>query len=99
VNNRIRGHHIGISGIVFDTVPYTLKATYTKNYGRYNQGESSFFANTPRQLSMALEMEFDSTITNLPLNLAVGVYGDIGKVYQNSAGLTLRISYKDFRRF
>lgn len=98
-SNRIRGHHFGLAGVVFDDVPYMFKATYTKNYGRYHQGESSFFAPTPWQLSLALEMEFGRSVTNLPLNLAVGVYGDFGKVYRNSAGLTLRISYKDFRRF
>ena len=98
-SNRIRGHHFGLAGVVFDDVPYMFKATYTKNYGRYHQGESSFFAPAPWQLSLALEMEFGRNVTNLPLNLAVGVYGDFGKVYRNSAGLTLRISYKDFRRF
>jgi hypothetical protein len=65
----------------------------------YRQAETSFFAQTPWQLSLALEIEFSRSITNLPLNLAVGVYGDFGQVYQNSTGLTLRISYKDFYWF
>lgn len=96
-SNRVRGHHIGIRGIVFEDVPYTFKGTFTHNYGRYHQGESSFFATTPWQLSLALEVELGRSVTNLPLTFAIGAYGDIGKVYRNSAGLTLRISYRDFR--
>lgn len=90
-NNRIRAYHLGIHGNAFKGIPYTLKSTYSSNWGRYNIGEDNFFYTKPWQLSMALEFEFG--------RYAVGAYGDIGKVYQNSAGLTFRVAYKDSKRF
>lgn len=98
VNNRVRGHHLGVKGN-FGPLPYAFKATYTSNWGRYHIGEGNFFYNRPWQLSLALELEFGEKITNLPMTLAVGAYGDIGKLYQNSFGLTLRIRYHDSVRF
>lgn len=91
-SNRLRGHHIGIRGIM-SGIPYTFKGTYTRNYGKYKQGNSSFFATAPWQLSLALELEIGERFNRLPVNLSTSIYGDIGQVYQNSAGLALKISY------
>lgn len=90
-NNRVRAYHIGIHGNAFNGLPYTLKTTFSSNWGTYHIGEDNFFYTKPWQLSMALEFEFG--------RYAVGAYGDIGKVYQNSAGLTFRVAYKDSKRF
>ena len=98
-NNRLRAYHIGVKGNAFKGVPYIFKTTYSSNWGRYNIPETNFFYSKPWQLSMALEFEFGKEITNLPLTLGVGTYGDIGKLYQNSFGLTLRILYNDSCRF
>ena len=98
-SNRVRGFHLGVSGNAVEGVPYHFKTTYTSNWGRYHIPESSFFYSRPWQLSLALELEFGKDITNLPMTLAVGAYGDIGKLYQNSFGLTLRIRYHDSARF
>lgn len=98
-NNRVRGFHLGIAGNAFEGVPYQFKSTFTSNWGKYHIPETSFFYSRPWQLSLALELEFGKEITNLPMTLAVGAYGDIGKLYQNSFGLTLRIRYHDSRRF
>ena len=99
VNNRVRAYHIGLRGNLLEGVPYTFRSTYSSNWGRYNIAQSSFFYDRPWQISLALEVELGRNITNLPLVLTVGAYGDIGKLYQNSAGLTLRIAYKDSHRF
>ena len=99
VNNRLRAYHLGVRGNAFEGVPYTLKTTYSSNWGRYHIKEDNFFYTKPWQLSLALEFEFTSQLTNMPVSFAVGAYGDIGEVYQNSFGLTLRIAYKDFRKF
>ena len=98
-STRVRGHHVGLQGVVMDSVPYMFKCTYTRNYGRYNQGETSFFAATPWQLSLGLEFEFGREVTNLPLTLGVGAYGDFGQLYQDSVGLTLRFIYGDSRSY
>ena len=92
VCNRVRGHHIGIAGVV-RSVPYSLKATYTSNWGRLSNPEGCIFASRPKQLSLALEVELGEQVTNIPLTFAIGAYGDFGKVYRNSAGLSLRVLY------
>lgn len=99
VNNRVRAYHIGLKGNAFEGVPYIFKSTYSSNWGRYHIGESNFFYTRPWQLSLALEFEFGKEVTNLPLTLGVGAYGDFGKLYQNSVGLTLRFLYNDSCRF
>jgi hypothetical protein len=59
----------------------------------YHQGAESFFASTPWQLSLGLDAELTPSLTNLPVSFNLGVYGDFGKVYQNSAGFTVKITY------
>ena len=99
VNNRLRAYHIGVQGNAFEGVPYIFKATYSSNWGCYNIKEDNFFYDKPWQLSLGLEFEFHKSLTGSPLVFAVGAYGDLGEVYQNSFGLTLRIAYKDLKRF
>lgn len=96
INNRVRAHHFGIQGVA-GPVPYTFKATYSSNWGRYSDNEQGMFSARPKQLSLALEVELGEQVTRLPLTFAVGAYGDFGKVYQNSAGLSLRILYSGYK--
>ena len=53
----------------------------------------------PWQLSLAFDLGLERLFRAAPVNLNIGLYGDIGQLYQNSAGLTLKLSYSDFRRF
>ena len=94
-NTRVRGHHLAISGMVARKVPYRFKATYTDNFGTYGKP----YAGVPWQLSLALEADATKQAISLPVSFSVGVYGDVGKLYPNSVGLTLRISYDGFHRF
>ena len=96
VSNRVRAHHIGVMGVAW-SVPYSFKATYSSNWGRYADQGKGFFASHPQQLSLALEVELSEQVTNIPLTFAIGAYGDFGKVYANSAGISLRILYGGFR--
>ena len=99
VNNRVRAFHLGLRGNLFEGVPYTFKSTYSSNWGKYNIDETSFFYTRPWQLSLGLELDFGRYVTNLPLGFEVGAYADFGKLYQNSVGLTLRVIYKDSKKF
>ena len=88
MNNRLRGYHVGMKGNL-SNVPYVFKATFTENFGTYNKPLSSDLW----QLSMAFEAVLLPNMAKLPVALAVGVYGDIGELYQKSAGLTLKFTY------
>lgn len=94
VNNRVRGHHLGLSGMIVK-VPYTFKATFTENFGRY----ANPLPGTPWQLSMALETTLSGELTRLPVDFSIGAYADVGKLYQNSVGLVFKTSYRGSCRF
>lgn len=92
VSNRVRAHHLGVKGVAWD-LPYSFKATYSSNWGRYYKKDEGFFASHPKQLSLALEVELSEQVTKIPVSFVVGAYGDLGKVYRNGAGLSLRVIY------
>ena len=96
VNNRVRGHHFGVKGLV-GRFPYKLKASYTSNWGRYSNAAGSVFETKPKQVSLALEVALRRQVTRLPVDFAVGLYGDCGKLYQNSIGLSLRVLFDHHR--
>ena len=91
--NRVRAHHVGLGGNLPKDVPYMFKATYSRNYGRYGQGENSIYSNIPWQLSMALEVGVPRNMTGLPVDFAVGVYSDLGLLYPDSFGFILKIRH------
>lgn len=96
VNNRVRAHHIGVKGNLWK-IPYSFRSTLSSNWGKFHNASGSIFETKPWQLSLALEVELGRQVTDLPLTFAMGVYGDVGELYQNSVGLSLRIFYNDFK--
>ena len=95
INNRVRGHHLALAGVVSKKVPYCFKATFTENFGLYHRPLEV----SPWQLSLALEADITKNATGLPVTFSIGLYGDVGKLYQNTAGLTFKVSYDAFSRF
>ena len=92
LNNRVRGHHVGIAGYIC-RLPYRFKGTFTQNYGTY----FNVMEEKPWQLSMALEADIPQDVMNIPAILSVGVYADVGEMYRDSVGLTLKFSYSGSR--
>lgn len=93
-NSRVRAGHIGLKGNLGE-LPYSFKATYSSNWGCFSMSSDSIFNLRPWQLSLAMEVEFGKS---LPVSFVVGAYGDYGKLYENSAGLSLRIIYGNLPR-
>lgn len=96
---RVRAHHFGIKGLCFKKVPYRFMATLSHNYGKYHQAQTSPFAGVPWQLSLGLDVELGKRLTGLPVDFALGVYSDVGELYQDSVGLTFKVNYSSFRSF
>lgn len=101
-NNRIRAHHLGLSGKLARRLPYRLMATYSKCYGVYGApyaGEDAAqkpwksVKETPlRQFSLGFNLElpfFRNTLLVLP-----GLYLDRGQVLPDAFGATLGIRYQ-----
>ena len=68
-----------------------IAAALTGGFGMFNAA--------PQQFSLALEGEVPHLGRSLPLSLGIGLYGDFGQVYQDSFGLTIRLSYTGKARF
>ena len=86
INNRIIGHHIGIKGMAWQTTPYKLLLSYSKNYGTYGNKFNK------DQFSGALEVTLP--FRKLPFTIETGLYSDLGKLFKNNFGFTIKLSRK-----
>lgn len=92
VNNRVIAWNVGLAGRVFRKVPYSIKVTYSKNFGKYHQTDD-FFKSTPRQVSGAFEFSLPKRIIGGTTLISCGLYADKGSIYPDTAGVTLRLNW------
>lgn len=102
-NNRLKAHHLGISGKLFRKHPYKLMLTYSKDYGTYlksYKGESPWgkewgtVKETPlNQFSGAFMGFVDNLFGVKGLDGTYGVFVDAGDVLAPSFGLSAGIRY------
>ncbi|GGW87332.1 capsule assembly Wzi family protein [Salegentibacter mishustinae] len=64
-NNKILAHHIGLSGMAFNKVPYRFLGSFRKNYG----GKGSENTNGKHVLSTYLDLNLLQNVVNLNLQL------------------------------
>jgi len=95
-NNRVVGHHIGLSGRLTEQVYYRSIITYTRNYGTYWDRERSDnfrFEGGSEQYSALVEFEAVNLIhPGITLSTSLGM--DIGELYQNSIGIIFGLKYR-----
>lgn len=84
INNRIVAHHIGMKGIAWQTTPYKLMLSYSKNYGTYGKPMKK------DQFSGALEITLP--FRKLPFSVETGVYCDLGDLFKDNFGFTIKLS-------
>lgn len=99
-NTRVSAWHFGIRGKAARRIPYKFLLTYSRNFGQYFQRDlvkgnsgTNFFESVPEQLSIAIECEVPDLGKDSPMSLGIGMYGDFGQMFQDSFGVTLRLSY------
>ena len=98
-NNRVVGHHLGIAGHM-SMVDYRVLATYTRNYGTYDDREYALeeqgtyrFQPPLEQVSVLLDAQMPwPNRPALTLHAALGV--DVGQMYTDSVGAQLRLVYR-----
>ena len=105
-NTRVSAWHFGIRGKAARLVPYKFLFTYSRNFGQYSQRDlttgnsgTNIFKSVPEQFSLALECEVPRLGKETPLSLGIGLYGDFGQMYQDSFGITVRLTYAEKRVF
>lgn len=102
-NNRVKSHHIGISGKLFRKYPYKLMLTFSNNYGTYYTpytGDSQY--QKPwgtvketglRQFSAAFMGQVDAAFNVAGLSVLYGFYADKGQLYKDAVGVTFGVRY------
>ena len=90
-NNRIVGHHLGISGYLFNTIPYRTKLSYTQNWGTYSM---KFPKGMREQFSGLLELDLPKG--KLPFNVSFAFAIDKGEMLKDNVGCFLKISKTGF---
>lgn len=91
-NNRIVAWNVGASGKLFRKVPYLIKITYSKNFGKYQQTEE-LFDSAPRQVSGAFELTLPKRVIDNSTQVSIGLYADKGSIYPDAAGVTVRLGW------
>ena len=86
INNRVIAHHVGMKGMAWQTTPYKLMLSYSRNYGIYGSPMKK------NQFSGALEVTLP--FKNLPFTVETGIYGDLGDLFKDNFGFTIKLSRK-----
>ena len=91
LNNRIRAHHIGLSGDIY-TFKYRLVCSHTVNYGNYNLHDIAS-NRTAKNRNTAILLSVSKTVPQAwGLNFSVTLATDIGSQFGNNFGAMLTIS-------
>ena len=102
-NNRLRAHHLGLSGKLWRRHPYRLMLSYSRNYGTYETpyaGDSAWqrpwgsVRETPlHQFSAAWTGTVDALFGVRGLSGLYGLFADYGQVLPHQFGATLGVRY------
>lgn len=100
-NNRLKAHHVGLSGKLFHHYPYKLMLTYTQAYGMYDipyiePSQANHEWGTVKETPLH---QFSGGFTGIipllggKLQILPGIYADAGQVLGNSFGATLGLKW------
>lgn len=92
VNNRIIAWNVGVAGKLFRKAPYSVKITYSKNFGKYHQSDE-FYKSSPRQVSGAFEVSLPKRLFSGTTMISCGLYADKGSIYPDTAGITVKLGW------
>ena len=97
-NNRIKVHHIGLSGYLSKKIKHKLLLTYSKNYGTYwdqivflNNQKKYKYESALEQFSALIELDFLNVFNNT--NITISYALDNGEVLNNDKGFQLSFYY------
>ena len=94
-NNRVRAHHVGVSGKLFRKLPYKLMLTYSENFGLYSNSDnpSSKTVEWPGISQFSAGFNMIVPLLEGRLNIIPAIYFDCGNYVRNSFAATLGVSY------
>ena len=92
-SNRITAWNLGLGGKLAHRLPYRMKITYSRQFGRYHQAEDSIYADGPRQVSGSFEVSMPKPRRSGVPQVQLGFYADKGSLLPDAAGVTLTLSW------
>ena len=87
INNRIVSWNAGIGGKIARRIPYNVKITYSRNFGRYNTSQTQMY----QQVSGAFECSLPEPVFHKTTGISLGLYADKGSIYPDTAGITIKL--------
>ncbi|MDB9884571.1 capsule assembly Wzi family protein [Candidatus Marinimicrobia bacterium] len=97
-NNRIKAHHIGLSGVLSKNIKHKLLLTYSKNYGTY--WDQVVFLNSQKQYKYTSALEQFSALFELDIlnvfnntNITISYAFDNGQVLKDNQSFQLSFFY------
>ena len=87
INNRIVAWNAGIGGKIARRIPYNVKITYSRNFGRYNTSQTQMY----QQVSGAFECSLPEPVFHKTTGISLGLYADKGSIYPDTAGITIKL--------
>ena len=98
INNRIKSHHIGISGHLSSKLRYKILVTKSKNYGTYDdrqkliKSEKKYqFYNGLDQTSALIQFDFIEFLNKVDFQFSYAI--DRGNLFKDSNGFQFLINY------
>jgi hypothetical protein len=98
INNRIKSHHIGVSGYLKSNLRYKILLTKSKNYGTYDDRENFTgnekkyqFYNSLNQTSALFQFDFIQFMKKIDIQISYAI--DRGSFLKDSDGFQLSINY------
>ena len=98
INNRLKAHHIGISGNLLKKIEYKFLFTYSKNYGTYydnsrfsSENKIYKFNKGLKQVSSLFELNLKEVWKNIDIQISYAL--DNGELLNNNKGFQLSFYY------
>lgn len=96
-SNRLTAWNFGMGGMIAHRLPYRMKITYSRQFGRYYLAKGSIYENEPRQVSGSFEVTMPRFRSHLAPQILLGFYADKGSLLPDAAGLTLTLQWNKQR--
>lgn len=99
-NNRVRAHHLGVSGKLFRKYPYKLMLTYSENYGLFKAryaGKNPWNKEWGTVKETPVPQVSGGFMGEIPLRhvtLTYGLYADKGVLLPDAMGASLGLRYQ-----
>ena len=92
-SNRITAWNFGLGGSIAHRLPYSMKITYSQQFGTYSKVAGTIYEKEPRQVSGSFEVTVPKFRWRGAPQILLGFYADKGSLLPDAAGLSLTLRW------